>query len=299
MMNRIILFVLFMLPTASGAFACDACGCSILGQPSGLLAQYRKSYLSLGWNRSGFTSTPGTGEGSTDAFQAIDLSFQYYFTNRFHAGIYQPFRINTRTSDQGLQQVYGFADTRLLFSYTFFQSIKPDRKFEVYLDAGGGLILPTGKYDANLHDQELPDNFNPGNGSFGYSLSQTSSVSFGQAGMVLKNNWTQFTGTSAGYQYGHQWVANLLTFVEIPLDTQFSVLPMVGFQYENVAGDQYANGNAVHGTGGNGMYASVGGQLKFKSWLCTFQYTIPLSGSYSDGEVEADPRLSCQFTHLF
>lgn len=298
-MNRIWLIALWMLTASTGVYACDACGCSILGQPSGLLAQYRKSYISLGWNRSGFTSTPGNGEGSTDAFHAIDLSFQYYFSSRFHAGLYQPFRINTRTTDQGQQQIHGLADTRLLLSYTFFQSVKPGGKFEVYLDAGGGLILPTGKYDPNLHDQELPDNFNPGNGSFGYSISQTSSVSYGQTGLVLKNAWTQFTGTAAGYQYGNQWVANLLTFVEIPVDTQFSFLPMVGFQFENIAGDQYANGNAVHGTGGQGTYASVGGQLKFKSWLCTFQYTIPLSGSYSDGEVEADRRLSCQLTHLF
>lgn len=298
-MYRLILVSLWLLTAWPVANGCDACGCSIMGQPSGLLSQYRKSYLSMGYSRSGFTSAPGIGEGSSDAFHTLDLTFQYYFSSRFHAGLYQPYRINTRNGGQGQQEVHGFSDTRLQGSYTFFQATKPKSKFVVYLDAGIGLSLPTGKYDPHLHDQNLPENFNPGNGSLGYSLSQTSSLSYGSIGLVIKNNWTQFTGTPAGYQYGDQWVANLLTFIELPIDTQFSVLPMAGFQFENVASDHYANGNNVHGTGGQGTYFSAGGQLKFKTWLCTFQYVLPMSGTYSDGEVQPDQRLSLQLTHLF
>lgn len=298
-MHRILLVSICLLTALPVAYCCDACGCSIMGQPSGLLSQYRKSYLSFGYSRSGFTAAPGIGEGSSDAFHTLDLTFQYYFSSRFHAGLYQPYRINTRNGGQGQQEVHGFSDTRLQGSYTFFQSTKPSSKFEVYLDAGVGLSLPTGKYDPHLHEQNLPENFNPGNGSLGYSLSQTSSLSYGSIGLVIKNNWTQFTGTPAGYQYGDQWVANLLTFIELPIDTQFSVLPMAGFQFENVTSDHYANGNNVHGTGGQGTYFSAGGQLKFKTWLCTFQYILPMSGTYSDGEVQPDQRLSLQLTHLF
>lgn len=279
--------------------ACDACGCSIMGQPAGLLSEYRKSFLSLGWSRSGFTAAPGVGEGSVDMFHTIDLTFRYFITDRLSTGLYQPFRINTRSIGQSQQTINGLADTRLNLNYTFFKQDDATRPWEIYLDIGAGFILPTGKYDAHLHDQELPENFNPGSGSFGASILQTSSVSYKSVGMVMKNSWTQFAETSSGYRFGSQWSGSLLVFLDLPVDSVASVLPMAGIQVESVTSDVYANGTEVHGTGGNGVFFTTGCQVKIKKWLCTFQYALPVSANYSGGEVTAGNRISVQFTHLF
>ena len=279
--------------------ACDACGCSIMGQPAGLLSEYRKSFLSLGWSRSGFTAAPGVGEGSVDMFHTIDLTFRYFITDRLSAGLYQPFRINTRSVGHTQQTNSGLSDTRLNVNYTFFKQDDAGRPWEIYLDLGAGFIIPTGKYDPHLHDHDLPENFNPGNGSFGASILQTSSVSYKSAGLVLKNNWTQFAETSTGYRFGSQWSGNLLIFMDLPLDSMSSILPMAGIQVESVDSDVYANGINVHGTGGHGVFFTPGCQVKFKDWLCTFQYALPLSADYSGGEVKADNRISIQLTHLF
>lgn len=298
-MTRFILALCMWLTAHSAAMACDACGCSILGQPAGLLSEYRKSFLSIGWSRSGFSSTPGIGEGSSDVFHTMDLTFRYFLSDRLSAGLYQPFRINTRSTGQTQQTISGLSDTRLNVNYTFFKQDDTAKPWEIYLDIGAGFILPTGKYDAHLHDHDLPENFNPGNGSFGASILQTSSVSYKSAGVVLKNSWTQFAETSNGYTFGSQWSGNLLIFLDLPFDSMSSILPMAGIQVESVGSDLYANGNHVHGTGGDGVFFTPGCQFKFKDWLCTFQYALPLSADYSDGEVKADNRISVQLTHLF
>jgi len=297
--TRITLVLVMLLSIQIKSSACDACGCSILGQPTGLLAAYRKSFISIGYGQAGFSAVPGTGEGAIDAFHTIDVSFDNYFSDRLRAGIYLPFRMNTRTINHSIQEIRGMADIRLDGNYTFFQKGNGMSPLEIYLEVGMGIILPTGKYIADIHSQNLPENFNIGNGSFGLSLQQTSGFSYRSVGAVLKNTWTDYKETAKGYEYGAQWVSSLLILAEIPVDSIVSVIPLGSIQYEKIWRDAYATGTEVHGTGGNGVFVSAGCQVKIKSWLCTFQYSLPVVDNYSQGEVNAGNRYTLQMTHLF
>ena len=297
-MIRFMLVTMLFIAGSKSVIACDACGCSIMGNPAGLLTQYKKNYLSFGWNRSGFNTAPGVGEGSVDVFHSFDISFQYYLASRWRVGLYQSYRLNTREVNQTDQSIHGFSDTRLTADYTFYKKTSSDG-FEIYLDIGTGLSLPTGKYDPHLHDQELPENFNPGNGSIGVGIQQTSSVSYQSFGVVLKNSWTHYLKNNADYTFGDQWAGNLLSFYNLPIDSTLSVLPMGGFQMENVNADIHPNGTEVDGTGGRGTFLSAGCQVKLNNWMCTFQYLVPLSNHYSSGDVEASQRFNVQLTHLF
>ena len=297
--TRVALILVMLLAVQLKSSACDACGCSIMGQPTGLLAAYRKSFISIGYGQAGFSAVPGTGEGAIDAFHTIDMSFDYYFSDRWRAGIYLPFRLNTRTVNQSMQEVRGMADIRLDANYTFFKKENGMSPLEIYLEGGIGMILPTGKYIADIHSQNLPENFNIGNGSFGFSLQQTSGFSYRSFGAVIKNTWTDYKETSKGYEYGAQWVSSLLMLAEIPVDSMVSVIPLGSIQFEKIWNDAYATGADVHGTGGHGVFVSAGCQLKIKSWLCTFQYSLPIADQYSHGEVNAGNRYTFQMTHLF
>ena len=299
MIPKWILACLMAMTIQQNAVACDACACSILGQPNGLLAAYRKSFLSLGYGHAGFNTAPGSGEGAIDNFHRIDLTFDYYFSDRFRAGIYLPYQINTRIVNHSLSSVDGLSDLRLDVNYTFFQSSIPASSWEIYLEAGAGMIFPTGKYDPDIHDRNLPENFNPGKGSLGYTIQQTSGISYRRIGTIIKNSWSSFSETNTDYQYGSQWSSSLALLAELPIDSALAFVPLASIQYEKVWTDQYASGIDVHGTGGHGLYVSAGGQLKIKDWLCTFQYAIPVNEHYSSGEVVARNRFTIQLTHLF
>lgn len=298
-MTRFIMAMFFLLTTQLHLQACDACGSSIMGQQPGLLSAYRKSFVSMGWSQSLYHSVQGAGEGSTDLFNTMDFTFQHFLTNRWSVGLYQPYRINTRTTGATQTAVSGLADTRLNVNYTFYEQNDTFKPIEAYLGIGAWLILPTGVYDPDIHNQNLPENFNPGNGSLGMQLQQTCSFSYRSLGMLLKNNWTYFSETKTDYRYGRQWAGSLLLFWDYPVDSILSIVPMAGIQMEVIGSDQYANGVDVHGTGGNGIYLPVGGQVKLKNWLCTFQYTLPLQNTYGSGEVDAGHRFNIQLTHLF
>ena len=114
-MIRFMLVTMLFIAGSKSVIACDACGCSIMGNPAGLLTQYKKNYLSLGWNRSGFNTAPGVGEGSVDVFHSFDISFQYYLASRWRVGLYQSYRLNTREVNQTDQCLH-------CFSYTMFTS---------------------------------------------------------------------------------------------------------------------------------------------------------------------------------
>ena len=299
MLSRFILAVVIGVLAVTTASACDACGCSIMGQPNGLLANYRKSFLSAGYGHASFVGTPGTGEGATDQFHALDLSFDYYFSSRWRAGAFLPYRINTRTADGISQQVQGISDLRLDVNYTFLRQERNAAGWEVYLEGGVGAVFPSGKYNPDIHDSDLPENFNPGKGSFGYTLQQTSGISYKSVGTVIRNSWTDFGPTADGYQYGSQWVTSCLFLVNLPLDSTISFVPLGSIQFEKIWNDQYVTGADVHGTGGYGVFLTPGGQIKINNWLLTVQYAVPLTADYSSGEVKAGNRLSLQMTHLF
>jgi hypothetical protein len=290
---------LIAIMTISTGSACDACGCSIMGQPNGLLSKYRKSFISLGYSHSIFKGTPGAGENFQDDFHTLDLSFDYYFSDRWRAGLFLPYKINTRTYNLTSNSIQGLSDTRADVNYMFYKLDPSASDWEVYLEAGAGLVLPTGKYDPDIHDNNMPENFNPGNGSFGYSLQQTSGISYRSIGTVIRNAWSDFADTPAGYQYGSQWVTSMIFLANIPLDSMVSVVPLGGLQMDKIWSDHYATGAEVHGTGGLGLYLSAGLQVKVSHWLCTFQYGLPLHEEYSNGEVQAVNRYTLQMTHLF
>src|SRR6187549_4156320 len=134
-MTRALLVIIILASVQGISSACDACGCSIMGNPPGLLTQYKKNYLSLGWNSSAFNTAPGVGEGSSDLFQSFDISFQYYLTSRWRVGLYQSYRLNTREVNNIDQSVHGFSDTRLTADYTFYKKTSSNN-FEIYLDIG-------------------------------------------------------------------------------------------------------------------------------------------------------------------
>lgn len=298
-MTRQIFVLGFLLFASIPMWACDSCGSSITAGDGGLLSQYRKSFLSMGWSQSAFTTLPPSGESADDRFNTFDITFQRFLSRRLSARLYLPFQMNVRTYPENQLSESGFGDIRLGANYTFFMHIEPDDPFEVFLDAGAGMILPTGQYDPNIHDRQLPENFNPGRGNFGYVLQQTNSLSYGSLGLLIRNTWTNFSDTKENYSFGSQWAGNVFFLWEQEIDSSFSVIPLVGGQFENVDPDKYTNGNIVPGTGGDGFFMSFGGQFKLNNLLCTMQYSLPVSATYSNGEVEADNRVTVQLTYLF
>lgn len=298
MAKRFILLAMFGLWSNFTALACDACGCNIGSNSLGLLTAYKNNFIGLGWQMASFHAIPEHGNANDD-FHIIDLSIRYHLSERMKVLLHQPYRINVRENEGVTDGLNGISDTRILGSYTILKNRKINKNATLFLEMGGGVKLPTGKYDANLHQTNLPENFNLGNGSWGY-LAQTNMVfNYKKVGFVFGGNYQHNGRTSSGYQFGHQLTIQSMVFWEHKLTKSIKLIPNAGVFSEWVTNDKYANNNTVTGTGGNGTFASVAVNLQQNDYLLGFSYAHPLAENYSDGEVQAKGRLNVQLSFIF
>lgn len=281
------------------ATACDACGCSIGGNGIGLLSNYRANYIGIGWQLAQFNSAPGHGLGSEDQFHTLELSLRYHLSTRFKLLAYQPYRINRRlNSDQSLQQLSGISDTRIMGAYTLVKDVSLGST-NFFWEIGAGLKIPVGTYNSRIHDLNLPENFNIGNGSWAYLFQSNLVISHRQLGLVFNGSYQHHSPSRSDYQFGHQWTGQLLLFAEASLRNQLQIVPNAGLALERITTDNHANRNPVSGTGGSGTFLSSGINVKAGNWIIGAAAALPIDQSYSHGEVDARPRLTTQVLFTF
>ena len=297
-MARYTIVLAFLLAIAVNGNACDACGCSISGQGIGLLTNFRTNVAGVRYFNTPFHAAPSIGSTS-DRFHLAEIFVRYQFNKRVKLMLSQPYRFNIRKElDAPSLDIDGIADTRILATYALVDKWTSNTS-RFYWELGAGIKFPTGKYDANLHDQDLPDNFNIGNGSWGYLLQTSAVYSHNQLGVSF-NAASQLNGkTSAGYHFGHQFSGSMLFFAEKPIGDKGRIVPLVGGSAEIINRDKFANGKNVHSTGGRGVFATVGVNLGYDRWQVGASFSKPLTQNYSDGEVIADDRFSIEMNYFF
>ncbi|PHN02709.1 hypothetical protein CRP01_30465 [Flavilitoribacter nigricans DSM 23189 = NBRC 102662] len=265
----------------------------------GLLSNYRTNYLSIGWQLAPFRSIPGHGLGSADQFHTLEFSLRYHLSDRFKLLAYQPYRINRRmNNDQRVQQLKGISDTRIVAAYTLIKDASLGA-VNVFWETGAGVKLPVGAYNARIHDADLPENFNIGNGSWAYLFQNNLVLTYRQLGLVVNGAYQHQRPSRSDYQFGHQWTGQLLLFAEARLGNQMQVVPNAGLTLEKITSDYHPNGQSVAGTGGRGIFVSSGINFKAGSWIIGAAAALPVNQSYSKDEVEARPRLTSQILFTF
>ncbi len=287
----LLLLMGYLLP------ACDVCGVGA-GNSFGLLSAFKNNFIGIAWQTSRFDAVPGRGS-SSDEFQVLELSCRYHFAPRLYAQLHQPYRWHIRQGGEGEQQLSGLSDTRLLVGYTLLEKEPLWQDLSMFLQIGGGVKFPFGKYDENLHDHNLPENFNIGNGAWGFVFEPTAIWSYKNAGLLLKTYYQHNAHSLGGHRFGDQWASQMTVFYEIELSEQWWLTPNAGVVQESIFKDRYANGRVVEETGSNGWFANAGVRLRFDDWVGTVGYQIPLSGRFADDAVEARGRISAQLSFLF
>ena len=297
MIKRFIFIALCYCLASGPVAACDVCGCASGNMGIGLFSAYRSNYLRIAYNRIAFNSISSTDTRIADRFQSWELSARYALTKRIRVMAFVPYNLNSRRIQGDFLIEQGLSDPRLTASYVLVNK-QTAKSGNIYLEAGAGLSLPTGKFDPKLHNKDLPDNFNVGKGSWAYLFQADAIWTYRKTGIVLSSFYQLNSPTKSGYTFGNQFNIQGIVFREIPLKT-LDLIPNAGIAFLSSAKDSYANGNPVHGTGGNGVFATAGINLKNDRWMAGVNYSLPLTGQYSDGVVVAGARYSAQITYIF
>ena len=300
MTRYITLLVVFFL-ALSESFACEVCGCSASSAGLGLVSGFRNHTLGLRWSEASFEGAgEGQDVGAQDAFHTYEFFARYHLSSRWLLAAGLPYRRNVRQASDGdrLSQD-GFSDPRLLVGYVLLDQQQLGKSGKLYLEVQAGAKFPLGRYNSDIHQENLPENFNTGYGCFAYLAQANAVLLMGKAGLSWSAS-AQFNGRSTDdYRFGRQLTSSLLGFYQLQHAGGWLFIPLAGLSVEQIGADRYPTGLSVHGTGGNGGFALAGVNVRYRDWQIAFAARLPAWQSYSDGKVDARTRLTLELSYFF
>lgn len=279
------------------AQACDVCGSSGVG--IGLLTDYKSNFVRLSYSYTSFEAAPQVGYRVSDRFHQANLSVRYGIGENIRLFADLPVASNWRYSalETAPQQQTGLGDAQILGYYVpYNRSLSAQNR--LYWEIGGGFQFPIGTYDPDIHDRNLPENFNVGRGSMGYLVQTNAILTLQKWGIVANLRYQHNGPTPKGYRFGDNWRAQGTLFYEIPVKT-VRLVPNLGIGIEHLLGDRYANGKMVSGTDAVGCFLSAAFNVKTTNWVAGILVALPAFNYYGQGNIQATGRLSCQFSYLF
>lgn len=278
------------------ASACDACGAAMNSTGVGLLQAYQFNFVGVSYGHIPFYQSTGNGH---DIFHSTELSVRKHFSPRFKVLAFLPFHINMRHQDERPQSLRGIGDARILGSFTLLDKTNAERSTSTFFELGAGTKLPTGSYDTNIHDRDLPDNFNIGNGAWAALIQPNFLFSKKNWGISLSGNLQLNGKSSDGYRFGHQANTQALGFFQKKIKNEMLLIPTAGFAFEKIGKDRFSSNKTVQETGGTGLFAPLGFSIRWKKWMLGSTLSIPFYNSFAANEVRAGVRSSAQFLYIF
>jgi len=296
-MLKHLLFIGFMLINGS-VFACDSCGSSGLSSGVGIFTGLQNNTFGLQYRFAHFESAPNMG-ASADYFHQWNLSGSVFVSPKWKVALSVPFKYNYRINSDEKLSLNGIGDGILMNSFVLFND-KPLKDNQLlYWDFGLGVKVPSGIYNPEIHKENLPENFNLGTGNWGILFQSNLQYKSNRTGLVLRNTFLTNTKTKTDYQFGNQFNSNLSLFYRAIDKAKFQLIPYIGGAFEATSIDKYANENTVHGTGGKGLFGSVGCQAIVENMVFAFGLQQPIYQSFAQDEVLAKGRFSFDFTIIF
>lgn len=291
-MKHIFLSVLPLL-AAAHCMACNVCGCTASNQYLGILPQTENHFVGLQYQYRSFTSEhPDEGMNGGSAFseeryRTFQLWGKANIGKRLRLFAFVPYVINDKKENNALSHTSGISDITLLANVRLMDKESSNNWWH-NLQAGGGLKLPTGRYDAaSVTAADGLPNMQPGTGSWDFIANANYTIRHKKVGANVDASCTATTTNSSGYKYGNRLSTGVLAFYWWQKNN-FSLLPQAGCRID-IAGadyDNYATGNLSDMTGGSQIYAAVGVQAYYKKLGFQLSAYKPLAQHYADGLVK-------------
>lgn len=275
--------------------ACDACACGI-SSSIGLFTNFKTNFIRLNYSISTFGSNPFHETQFKDYFNQLEISSRYAISKKVRLNVTIPYIYNSRIFLNSKSDLKGIGDTKLWTNYVFWQNEINNQN--IYFEAGAGCNLPTGRYDAKLHELNLPENFNIGKGMYAALLQSNFVYSFKKIGILQSNNFQYNIIQKNKYRFGNLASVQLSFFNEWKINN-IKLVPNIGIAFEKTFQDHYATNLEVPNTGGKILINSYSLNFKTKNLFTGFGYSMALFKKQLNNEMRMKNRFTCQISYLF
>lgn len=291
-MKKLLIF-LVSLSCIDAIQACTVCGCSASNQYLGVLPNSKNSFAGVQYQYREFYSKPhSSAEGeeiSHDNYHTVQLWGRYNLFNKVQLFAFVPYVLNERKESGVYSNNTGFGDITLLANYRILGAKCTGKKWQHNLLAGGGVKLPTGRYNSEAVRAyiELP-NTQPGTASFDFIVNTNYTLLHNNTGLNTDVSYVITNPNKDKYKFGNRFSAGLLLFHTITAN-KFKIIPQLGSRYEMNSMD-YSNSEYSiinESSGGNQLFASVGLQAFRNNIGGQFMFHKPIAQNYADGMVNS------------
>jgi hypothetical protein len=300
---RYLLAIALFAGLATGARACDICGCSAGGSYFGILPRFGKHFVGVRYQYSAFSSThPPTGSESPSSsqewFQTGELWGRYVIHPRLQLFAFLPYHHFERHADQKMTTVDGLGDASLVANWMVFNT--GDSLYHNWKQAfqiGGGVKLPTGQHLIVREGLLLNPNLQPGTGTYDFPLNAIYTLRHKKWGMNTELQYRMNGVNKNGYQFGNRASTALQLFYWHNLK-KCALLPQAGITGEFAQADQ-KNKIAQDNTGGQAVYATAGVNIYFRRIAVGMNVNQPVYQHLGNGNVHAFTAAAATLSFLF
>lgn len=300
MKRKIIAVALLLLFTTGTTRACDICGCGVGSYYLGILPEYNKRFLGMRYQYKSLRTHLGPyGENTpitaNETYQSAELWGGWNFGSRFRLLAFVPYNFNMRSSQTGDGKKSGLGDIALMgYFKAFDQKATVGKGLLVQsLWVGGGIKIPTGKYEPNerLVVQESPNNFQLGTASTDFSLNAAYDIRYNDIGINANVNYKMNTENRYAYRYGNKFTSIVLAYYKLRIANRVTVAPNIGILYETAEKDVEDKKYDVAVSGGYSLSTVGGVEVGMKGLSFGANYQNVRSQDLAAGRAYAGNRL--------
>jgi len=277
---------------------CDACGCSANGGSMGFSSMFNNNFVGLRYFNQSYTSKDGIFNDSPwvdETFNTVQIWARIPITEKLQLTALVPYHSHNRERSTGNENIKGLGDITVLAMYTVYETMKDSTVFTHKFQFGGGLKLPTGKFDEANNKGSVNPGFQVGTGSWDYLLNTEYVVKRGQLGLNSMLNYTFKTENKKEYQFGNQFNYGSTLFYLFNWE-KVKLVPQLG-----VAGEVY-KGNKQHrldvpDSAGDIVFSKFGFEAGRNDFSVGVNVMLPINQNLSNDKVESNYRWSVNLNY--
>jgi hypothetical protein len=276
---------------------CDTCGCSASGGSMGFASMLNSNFVGIRYFNQSYKSTDGLYSNSVwynENYNTTQIWTRIPVTNRVQISALVPYHFHNRETATGIQNISGIGDLTVLAMYQLYQTHKDSTLLVHSLQVGGGMKIPTGKFD-----QDNNGSFNPsyqvGTGSWDYLLATEYVIKRKQFGLNTMLNYVIKSENDKKYRFGNQFNYSG-TFFYLHENDTFSFSPQIGFAGE-VYEENYQFDQKLNNTAGDIFLGKIGFEMAKNKFSVGANVMLPINQNLNGGNLEANYRWSLNFNY--
>lgn len=308
-MKKILILLICLIAGFGEAYACDICGCGVGSYYIGLLPDFKKKFIGLRYQYKTLRSHLGPG-GTTsylttnETYQTAELWGGWNIGKRFRVLGFVPVNFNSRENQGATMSRSGIGDIAVVGYYQLMDKQHTTGNGKLLVQSlwiGGGVKVPTGKYEPTEHreNEDTPNNFQLGTASTDFTLNAMYDVRLMDFGVNGNVSYKINTDNKYDYRYGNKFTANLLAYYKIRVAEKVTLTPDAGVLYETAEKDTEAKRYRVDISGGYSLLATVGMEATLGVVSIGGNFQPAISQQLADSRIKAGNRVMVHVTYLF